>query len=72
MSAIDNKTLKTKCASCGKEITTDVDPDPKQRQTWPLLSEVGGRREVFPACTDCFKKGWRPDGFVQSPLFGAS
>jgi hypothetical protein len=72
MAAIDNKTLRTKCASCGKELPTDVDADLKQRKTWPLVGECDGAKQVFPACTDCFKKGWRPQGYVDSAVFGAS
>jgi hypothetical protein len=72
MGAVDNKTLRTKCASCGKELTTDVDSDAKQRKTWPLVGERDGLKEVFPACADCYAKGWRPPGYVASPLFGTS
>jgi hypothetical protein len=70
MAAIDNKTLRTKCSACGKDLTTDVDPDPKQRQTWPLVGEAKGVKQVFPACTDCFQKGWRPEGYRESRVFG--
>jgi hypothetical protein len=72
MAAIDNKTLRTKCAGCGKDLPTDVDPDAKQRQTWPLVGELNGSKQVFPACTDCFQKGWRPEGYAASTVFGAS
>jgi hypothetical protein len=72
MAAADNKTLRTKCASCGKDIATHVDPDVKQRTTWPLLGLRNGTKEVFPACTDCYNKGWRPEGYTASPLFGLS
>jgi hypothetical protein len=72
MAAADNKTLRTKCASCGKDLTVDVDADPKQRTTWPLVGARNGTREVFPACTDCYRKGWRPEGYVDAPLFGES
>ena len=72
MAAVDNKTLRTKCASCGKDITTDVDSDPKQRKTWPLVGLRNGAKDVFPACTDCYNKGWRPEGYEASPLFGLS
>ena len=64
MGAADNKTLRTACTKCGKELPTDVHSDPKQRKTWPLLAETNGRRQVFPTCTDCYNDGWRPVGYV--------
>jgi hypothetical protein len=72
MGAADNKTLRTKCASCGKELPTDVDADTKQRKTWPLVGLRAGAKEVFPACNDCYQKGWRPEGYTPSPVFGSS
>jgi len=72
MAAIDNKTLRTKCSACGKELPTDVDPNPQERQTWPLVGVADGAKQVFPACTDCFRKGWRPTGYVEMPIFGLS
>ena len=72
MAAIDNKTLRTKCAACGTDLPTDVDSDLKQRKTWPLVGEHNGIKQVFPACGDCFKKGWRPEGYIESTVFGAS
>ncbi|RMF23390.1 MAG: hypothetical protein D6760_05420 [Deltaproteobacteria bacterium] len=63
MAISGNKTLRTKCAACGKEIPSEVDPDPSGRQTWALLGEDSGKAKVFPACRDCYEKGWRPPGF---------
>ena len=70
MGAADNKTLRTKCASCSKDLPTDVDPDPNKRKTWPLVGLADGERRVFPTCTDCYNKGWRPEGNIDSALFG--
>ncbi len=67
MGAQDNKTLRTKCANCGAELPTHVDSDPSARQTWPLVGERDGKKEVFPACTKCFQQGWRPPGFSTGP-----
>ncbi len=63
MAISGNKTLRTKCASCGKDIPAEVDPDPRTRQTWPLIGEDGTARKVYPACTECYQKGWRPPGY---------
>ena len=65
MAAEDNKTLRTKCCSCGADISTHVDPDVNKRSTWPLLGERDGKKEVFPVCTKCYKDGWRPEGYVE-------
>ena len=64
MGAADNKTLRTKCSSCGADLPTDVDPDPKQRKTWPLVGEAGGGKQVYPACAKCYESGWRPQGYT--------
>jgi hypothetical protein len=72
MGAADNKTLRTKCANCGKDIPTDVDADAKQRKTWPLVGLHNGAKQVFPACADCYQKGWRPEGYTPSPVFGST
>ncbi len=63
MAVSGNKTLRTKCSGCGKDLPAEVDPDPASRQTWPLLGEQAGAPKVFPACKDCYDKGWRPPGF---------
>jgi len=65
MSAEDNKTLLTKCCSCGAAIATHVDPDVNKRTTWPLLGETDGKKDVFPACTKCYNEGWRPEGHIE-------
>jgi hypothetical protein len=70
MAAADNKTLRTKCAGCDKELSTDVSSDAEQRTTWPLLGDDAGVKKIFPACTACYQKGWRPPGYVASALFG--
>ena len=67
MGALENKTLRTKCASCGVELPTHVDPDASQRQTWPLVGERDGSKQVFPTCTKCYQQGWRPPGFSAGP-----
>ncbi len=64
MAAEDNKTLRTRCSSCGTEIPTHVDPDVKQRKTWPLVGENDGKKRVFPVCRKCYDEGWRPPGYV--------
>jgi len=63
MGAADNKTLRTKCAKCGKDLPTDVDPDVKQRKTWALVGSENGKKQVYPACTDCYDEGWRPPNY---------
>ena len=63
MAAIDNKTLRTTCSNCGTDIPTDVDADVKQRKTWPLIGEQGGKPAVFATCTKCYESGWRPAGY---------
>jgi len=62
MAAVDNKTLRTTCSKCGKDLPTDVDPDVKQRQTWPLMGVADGEPAVFATCTKCYNDGWRPPG----------
>lgn len=63
MGAADNKTLRTRCGSCDKELVTFVDPDVSTRTTWPLVGEKGGQKHTYAACPDCYKSGWRPPGF---------
>ena len=63
MAGEGNKTLVTKCGSCDKELTTFVDSDTSNRTTWPLVGERNGELMTFAACTACYEKGWRPDGY---------
>ena len=62
MSHWDNKTLTTKCASCGKELNTYVDPDTTARKTWPLVGEKDGKPFTYAVCTECHNKGWQAPG----------
>ena len=64
MGAADNKTLRTKCASCGKELSTFVDPTVSTRTTWPLVGTKNGQKFTYAACKACHDKGWRPPGFA--------
>jgi uncharacterized protein with PIN domain len=63
MGAADNKTLRTRCGNCDKELVTFVDPDVSSRTTWPLVGEKDGQLHTYAACSDCYKSGWRPPGF---------
>lgn len=63
MGAADNKTLRTRCAKCGKELVTFVDSDVSARTTWPLVGDKNGTKHTYAACTECYKSGWRPPGF---------
>jgi uncharacterized protein with PIN domain len=63
MGAADNKTLRTRCGSCDKELVTFVDPDVSTRTTWPLVGEKDGRKHTYAVCSDCHKSGWHPPGF---------
>jgi uncharacterized protein with PIN domain len=67
MGALENKTLRTKCAKCGAELPTFVDPEASTRQTWPLVGIENGKKQVFAACTKCYQQGWRPPGFTAGP-----
>jgi hypothetical protein len=62
MGAADNKTLRTSCGSCGKELPSFVDPNVATRMTWPLVGIKNGARFTYAACKACFDKGWRPPG----------
>ena len=42
MGAADNKTLRTHCGKCGKELVTFVDSDVSARKTWPLVGDKDG------------------------------
>lgn len=64
MGAADNKTLRTKCGGCGKELPTFVDPNVATRTTWPLVGTKHGRPFTYAACKPCFEKGWRPPGYA--------
>ena len=61
-----NNTLVTLCASCGKTIPTDIDDDIATGiETRGLVGyDENGAKKVFPTCTECYEKGWRPLGFV--------
>jgi hypothetical protein len=62
MGAADNKTLRTRCGSCDKELPTFVDPNVATRSTWPLVGVKNGRKLTTAACTPCFDNGRRPPG----------
>ena len=64
MGAADNKTLRTRCASCEKELPTFVDPNVATRSTWPLVGVKNGRKLTYAACKACYDKGWRPPGYA--------
>jgi hypothetical protein len=64
MGAAENKTLQTKCGSCGKQIPTFVDPTTSTRTTWPLVGKKAGQKFTYAACKPCYDKGWRPPGFT--------
>ena len=65
MGAADNKTLRTRCGKCDKELVTFVDPDVTTRTTWPLVGERNGKKYTYAACKDCFDSGWRPPGYAR-------
>lgn len=61
--AQSNKTLKTQCAACEAEISSEVGNNPAERTTWALVGLKNEAKAVFPTCTKCYNEGWRPEGF---------
>lgn len=66
--ARNNKTLFTKCASCNKEITTDIDDGIDTGiETRGLVGySEDGVKQVFPTCAVCYENGWRPPNYAWS------
>jgi len=65
-----NPLLRTVCAHCGASIPTEVGhahplDEALRHETWGLVGYGDGPPRVFPTCTACYDRGWRPPGFVR-------
>ena len=63
LNAESNKTLRVACAGCGADLATAVASAPAERQTWALVGSNNGTLQTYPACRECYEKGWRPEGY---------
>ncbi len=64
--AEENKTLRTICVHCKKELTTETQDNLMGKQTMGLLGLENGKRKIFAVCVECFDAGWRPPEFTWS------
>jgi hypothetical protein len=54
--AKDNKTLTSKCGSCGKDLPAV--------EMLGLKTVEDGKRTIVSVCKPCHAKGWRPPGYT--------